>query len=180
MDDDPSIKARYGMVASALDERARRLVLGAEARVLGHGGVSVVSRATGVARSVISHGISELSEPALPDSGRIRRPGAGRKRSTEKDPSLRQDLEGLVEPTSRGDPESPLRWTCKSVRVLASELRRMGHQVCPQVVANLLHGMEYSLQGNSKTLEGSSIPTATRSSSISTHRSRTFRQPGSR
>jgi hypothetical protein len=138
----------------------RRLVAAAESAAIGYGGVSLVARATGVSRRAITAGIKELSQQkvspeSLPAQSRIRRRGAGRKRTVEKDPSLREDLDRLVDPVTRGDPESPLRWTCKSVRKLAEELRREGHAVSYQTVAELLHEMDYSLQANQKTLEGS-------------------------
>ena len=138
----------------------RRLVAAAESAAIGYGGVSLVARATGVSRRAITAGIKELSQQEvspepLPAQPRIRRKGAGRKRTVEKDPSLREDLDRLVDPVTRGDPESPLRWTCKSVRKLAEELRREGHAVSYQTVAELLHEMDYSLQANQKTLEGS-------------------------
>ena len=116
-------------------------------------------RATGVSRVTIRQGMRELSQPNLgADKGRIRRAGGGRKRTVEHDPKLREDLEKLVEPASRGDPESPLRWTCKSVRKLAVELGRQGHKTSHRMVAELLHEMGYSLQANRKTLEGSAHP----------------------
>jgi len=138
----------------------RRLVAAAESAAIGYGGVSLVARATGVSRRAITEGLKELSqqkvshETAISQS-RIRRKGAGRKRTVDKDPAIREDLDRLVDPTTRGDPESPLRWTCKSVRKLAEELRRAGHAVSYQTVAELLHEMDYSLQANQKTLEGS-------------------------
>jgi hypothetical protein len=138
----------------------RRLVAAAESAAIGYGGVSVVARATGVSRRAITEGMKELSQPKvsggpLPSQSRIRRKGAGRKRTIDKDPGLREDLDRLVDPATRGDPESPLRWTCKSVRKLAEELRREGHAVSYQTVAELLHEMDYSLQANQKKLEGS-------------------------
>jgi Rhodopirellula transposase DDE domain len=138
----------------------RRLVAAAESAAIGYGGVSLVARATGVSRRAITEGMKELSQQKgsaepLPSQSRIRRKGAGRKRSAEKDPGLRGDLDRLVDPATRGDPESPLRWTCKSVRMLAEELRREGHAVSHQTVAELLHEMDYSLQANQKKLEGS-------------------------
>jgi transposase len=138
----------------------RRLVAAAESAAIGYGGVSVVARATGVSRRAITEGMRELSQPKvsrepLPVQSRIRRKGAGRKRSVDKDPTLREDLDRLVDPATRGDPESPLRWTCKSVRILAEELRHEGHAVSYQTVAELLHEMDYSLQANQKKLEGS-------------------------
>ncbi len=138
----------------------RRLVAAAESAAIGYGGVSVVARATGVSRRAITEGMKELSRPkasreAGPPQFRVRRKGGGRKRAVDKDPGLREDLDRLVDPATRGDPESPLRWTCKSVRVLAEELQREGHAVSYQTVAELLHGMDYSLQANQKKLEGS-------------------------
>src|SRR6202166_3326932 len=138
----------------------RRLVAAAESAAIGYGGVSVVARATGVSRRAITEGMKEMRrqevgrEPS-PAQARIPRRGGGRKKTGDKDPALREDLDRLVEPATRGDPESPLRWTCKSARKLAEELRREGHAVSYQTVAELLHEMDYSLQANQKTLEGS-------------------------
>ena len=117
-----------------------------------------MSRATGVSRQVIRQGLAELQQPVASPAGRIRRPGGGRKKAVEKDPALLAELEKLVQPTTRGDPESPLRWTCKSVRKLAAELQRRGHRISYPLVAELLHQMDYSLQGNRKTKEGTSHP----------------------
>jgi hypothetical protein len=155
-----NVRLRFGSLSSFLDERMRRLVAAAESAAIGYGGVSLVARATGVSRRAITEGMKELSQQKgsaepLPSQSRIRRKGAGRKRSAEKDPGLRGDLDRLVDPATRGDPESPLRWTCKSVRMLAEELRREGHAVSHQTVAELLHEMDYSLQANQKKLEGS-------------------------
>jgi hypothetical protein len=143
-------------VAPFLDERGRRLVAAAEAFAAGYGGIAAVAMATGIAPSTIGRGLNELAwdEP----SARIRRPGAGRKRTISKDPRLLPDLEALVEPTTRGDPESPLRWTCKSVRRLAQALQEQGHEVSRTLVAELLNDAGYSLQGNRKTTEGDSHP----------------------
>jgi len=134
-------------------------MVAAEALSIGYGGQLAVARATGVSRPTILRGIRELRQPDTTiDRSRIRRPGGGRKRTVELDPSLREDLDRLVEPTSRGDPESPLRWTCKSVRQLAAELNRQGHQTSHRIVAELLHDMGYSLQANRKTLEETNHP----------------------
>src|SRR5213594_3835116 len=150
---------RFKLLEKHLDERLRRCVAAAEAAALGPRGISIVSRATGVSRRAIRRGLMELREAAGPSPrGRIRRPGGGRKRARAKDPTLGRDLEQLVEPTARGDPESPLRWTCKSVRQLAAELQRQGHQASHQLVSELLHELGYSLQANRKTLEGTSHP----------------------
>lgn len=155
---DPLVRV-FESLAGVLDERTRRLVAAAEASAIGFGGVSIVARASGLSRGTVIRGMAELkSAPKLSRSQRIRRAGAGRKRTADRDATLKRDLETLVEPVTRGDPESPLRWTCKSVRQLATELKRMGHQVSYRIVAELLHEMEYSLQANRKTLEGSSHP----------------------
>ena len=151
-----AIQARYQAVAPFVDERVRRLVVAAEALAAGRGGQAAVARATGASRGTIRRGIQELGQPAAGAAkGPIRHPGGGRKRTVERDPSLREDLDRLVEPTGRWDPESPLRWTCKSVRQLAAELKRQGHQVSHR---KLLHDMGYSLQANRKTLEGTEHP----------------------
>jgi transposase len=152
------ITQRFAIVRGVLDERSRRLVAAAESVAIGRGGVSAVARATGMSRQVIRQGVRELTEVGVHPPGRIRRPGGGRKRAVVQDPSLLRDLEGLVEPVTRGDPESPLRWTCKSLRKLAEELRRQGHQISHQLVARMLHDLGYSLQANSKTLEGTDHP----------------------
>ena len=153
------IERRFRSLVPFLDERMRRLVAASESKVIGYGGVSVVARATGVSRRAISEGMKELREPQTRkvrlDEARIRRRGAGRKRTVEKDSTLLEDLDRLVDPVTRGDPESPLRWTCKSVRRLAEELQQEGHAVSYQTVAELLHALDYSLQANQKTLEGS-------------------------
>jgi hypothetical protein len=135
-------------------------VAAAEAKAVGVGGVSMVARATGVSRRAIRAGVKELkARPVLAGSRpRIRRPGGGRKRTVDTDPTLLKDLERLIEPGTRGDPESALRWTCKSVRRLAAELRRQGHATSHRMVAELLHNLDYSLQANAKTMEGASHP----------------------
>src|SRR6266568_1836845 len=150
------IRERFLTVAPFLDERGRRLVAAAEAFAAGYGGIAAVAMATGVAPSTIGRGLKELAQDE--PSERIRRPGAGRKRTISKDPTLLPDLEALVEPTTRGDPQSPLRWTCKSVRRLAQALQAQGHEVSRTLVAHLLNEAGYSLQGNRKTTEGDSHP----------------------
>jgi len=157
MDIDP-IKQRFASLEPFLDERQRRLHAAAEAKALGYGGVSAVARATGVSRRAIGIGLQELGDPAASSVKHIRKAGGGRKRTVAKDATLVRDLEQLVEPVSRGDPESPLRWTCKSVRRLAAELNRQGHQVSHRLVAELLQDLGYSLQANRKTREGTSHP----------------------
>src|SRR6266436_1221535 len=140
------IRERFSAVAPFLDERGRRLVAAAEAFAAGYGGIAAVAMATGIAPSTIGRGLKELAweEP----SERVRRPGAGRKTTVSKDPTLIRDLEALVEPTTRGDPESPLRWTCKSVRRLAQALQAQGHEVSRTLVAGLLNDAGYRPQGN--------------------------------
>jgi Rhodopirellula transposase DDE domain len=154
------IGLRFGSLSAFLDERMRRLVAAAESAAIGYGGVSMGARATGVSRRAITEGLKELKQPKVsPKAGatefRIRRKGAGRKKAVDKNPGLREKLDRLVDPVTRGDPESPLRWTCKSVCVLAEELQREGHAISYQTVAELLHEMDYSLQANQKKLEGS-------------------------
>ena len=159
MIDEAAIRTRYGALSAALDERSRRLFLGAEALAAGRGSQAAVIRATGASPATIRRGLVELGAPAGQlEGGRIRRPGGGRKRTVELDPTLRRDLEALIEPGTRGDPESPLRWTTKSVRRLAAELGRGGHRVSYRIVAVLLHELGYSLQANRKVLEGTHHP----------------------
>jgi transposase len=164
MVDNEAVERRFKALKPVLDERMRRIVAAAESLALGYGGASIVSRATGVSRRAIAAGVIELGMPAtkraperLTERG-IRRSGGGRKRTTETDPTLKQDLEWLVDPVTRGDPESPLRWTCKSVRKLADQLNGKGHQASHRMVAELLHELGYSLQANRKSLEGSHHP----------------------
>jgi hypothetical protein len=158
MGDLAGVRSRFRALEGVLDERSRRLLAAAESKAWGTGGISAVSQVTGMSRPVIRQGLKELSEPAAHPPGRIRRPGGGRKKARQKDPTLVADLEKLVEPTTRGHPETCLRWTCKSVRKLAEELNRLGHQVSYPVVAELLHELDYSLQANRKTKEGGSHP----------------------
>jgi hypothetical protein len=152
-----SLKLKLVRLLPQLDERSRRMVAASEALHLGRGGISQVSRACGLSRVTISKGIRELDGPPLP-SGRIRRAGAGRPGLLKLDPGLPQALDALVEPLARGDPEAPLRWTCKSTRTLAAELRAENHPVSHEKVAQLLRRMDYSLQGNRKTEEGRDHP----------------------
>lgn len=158
MKDLAGINQRFMALRDVLDERSRRLVAAAESLAIGRGGVAAVSQATGMARQVIRHGAAELSEPPVHPPGRIRRPGGGRKRTVVQDPTLLRDLERLVEPVTRGDPDSPLRWTCKSIRRLAAELQRLGHQTSRRMVAEMLRELGYSLQANRKTKEGTNHP----------------------
>jgi hypothetical protein len=153
MDDAPNIGERYRLLGHLLDERCRRLWAAAEAACIGYGGVSLVSRETGLSRETIEEGIRNLKEPwGLPD-GRVRRKGGGRRRTVLMDPTLEEDLDALIEPLSGRHPDSPLRWTCMSVRTLAAELTSMGHKTSHRMVAELLHKMDYCLHGNKKTLE---------------------------
>lgn len=148
-------------VRDAIDERARRLVAAAESLAIGRGGIAAVSQATSLSRQVIRQGMAELRAPVQPPvagNGRIRRPGGGRKKTVEVDPTLLRDLERLVDPATRGDPESPLRWTCKSVRKLATALKQKGHRTSHRMVAVLLQELGYSLQSNRKTREGGQHP----------------------
>jgi hypothetical protein len=140
-----------------LNEHSRRMVAATEALHLGYGGISQMSRICGLSRVTITRGIRELDDKPL-EAGRIRRPGAGRPGLVERDPELPRILESMVEPVTRGDPESPLRWTCKSTRTLAKELRTRRHPVSHEKVAQLLRAMDYSLQGNRKTEEGKDHP----------------------
>jgi DDE family transposase len=151
------LAAKFEAIFPHLDERQRRLLMGAEARVLGHGGIRVVARAAGVREATVSLGASELEAGAEP-LGRARKPGGGRKRLADLDPGLRPALLALVEPDERGDPMSPLRWTTKSLRALSGELIRQGHRAGADTVADLLREEGFSLQGNAKTIEGNQVP----------------------
>jgi transposase len=156
--DESAIRLRYEKLAPVLDERGRRRFGAAEAIAAGRGGVSAVMRATGLARSTIGRGLAELRQAGTAVSERVRRPGGGRKRLCETDTRLLDDLRLLVEPETRGDPQSPLLWTCKSVRKLCQSLREMGHRIGRTLVCELLHQLDYSLQANRKTREGSNHP----------------------
>src|SRR4029453_9383888 len=152
-----ALATMFAVLGPQLDERQRRLLAGAQARALGRGGVAAVARAWGMSHSTVHRGIRENDHgPEL--AGRIRRSGAGRPKATDRDPGLLQALDALVEPTSRVDPESPLRWTCKSTRNLADELTAHGHRVSARTVARLLGEMDYSLQAPSKQVEGAQHP----------------------
>lgn len=151
------LRVKFSRLWPLLDERTRRLTAASEARSLGYGGVSLVSRACGLSRKAIHKGIREIEDGAF-YKGRIRRPGAGRKAITTTDTGLLKELESLVEDSTRGDPESPLRWTVKSTRTLAETLSRDQHPVSHAKVGALLHGLDYSLQSNRKTEEGANHP----------------------
>jgi hypothetical protein len=157
------IERKFELLKPVLNERQRRLWAAAEALAIGHGGITRVAEATGMDVRTLRAGIQELrareaGRPGPLDPDQVRRPGGGRKRRTEEDPTLLRDLEALIEPSTRGDPGSPLRWTCKSTEQLAEGLQAQGHAVSPRTVASLLHGLGYSLQGCRKTKEGKQHP----------------------
>src|SRR3954447_6429298 len=156
MIDIEAIRARFSKLSAHLDERGRRLLAASEARAAGYGGIAAVSRATGLAASTIGRGLKDLVDRLPP--GRVRKPGGGGKTAVERNPGLLPDLLSLVEPGARGDPMSPLRWTCKSLRRLAAELTARGHPVSRTVVGELLAREKFSLQANRKTREGSEHP----------------------
>ena len=158
MIDEEAIGERFRALAGELDERRRRLWAAAEARSCGYGGIAAVARATGISEGTIRRGLDELGSGERLEPGRVRRAGGGRRPLTETDPTLLEDLERLIEADTRGDPESPLRWTAKSVRQLAAALRELGHRVHFASVAKLLRGLGYSLQSNRKAKEGASHP----------------------
>jgi hypothetical protein len=157
MDRIQALRNKLGQMWPHLNERSRRMLAGAEARQIGYGGVSLVSRACGLSRVTVTKAIKELQETPIAE-GRIRRSGGGRRQLAELDPGLTDALESLVEPLTRGDPESPLRWTCKSTRTLARELTGAQHPISHEKVAQLLWDQGYSLQGNRKTEEGEDHP----------------------
>lgn len=154
-----AMQARLADLLPRLNERDRRLALATEAKSWGRGGITAVHQATGASRTTIRRGMTELADNSAERSpDRVRAPGGGRKKSEVANPELVDVLDGLIEPETRGDPESPLRWTTKSTRHLAAELSGMGHSVSHDVVAKILHSLRYSLQGTRKKLEGSQHP----------------------
>jgi len=157
VDTEVAVASRYAALSPHLNERQRRLWAGAEARSMGRGGVSLVARATGISRQTLHNALKELAAPPVLD-GRIRRPGAGRRRLRDRDPELEAALDALIDPDVRGDPESPLRWTCKSTGQLALALTQGGHPVSASTVGTMLHEAGYSLQANAKTKEGGQHP----------------------
>lgn len=157
METEAHLRSRFKLIWRHLDERARRLVAANNAIQLGYGGISRVSRACGLSRVTLTQGVRDLHNKPL-TTGRIRRQGAGRHTLLIRDPQLLRSLESLVEPLSRGDPESPLRWTCKSTRTLAKVLLKQGHRIGHVKVSHFLHDLGYSLQGNRKTEEGDDHP----------------------
>ena len=178
-----TIRNKYRLLRSELDERARRLWAATEATTIGWGGVSIVSEATGIAHTTIRKGTQDLahvetntSEPS--PTRRIRRSGGGRKSVLETDIGLNFALESLIEPSTRGDPESALRWTCKSTRRLSGELKQQGHEVGPTSVRKILHELDYSLQANRKTREGADHPDRDEQFGYINERVRTFLRSG--
>src|SRR6202158_928363 len=152
------LRSKHAALAPVFTERSRRIWAATEARAIGHGGIALGERATGISRSTIQRGLRELDAAVPLAPGRTRKAGGGRKRATTLDQTLLRDLDALVEPTAPGDPDSPLRWSSKSVRTLAVALQALGHDVSHTVVAELLHQLGYSLQGNVKTREGRQHP----------------------
>ncbi|MGH9455765.1 MAG: ISAzo13 family transposase [Terriglobia bacterium] len=148
------IQQRYEGLSPVLNEQGLRRFAATEARAYGRGGVSVVSRITGIARSTIGRGIREIAEKRQLEAGRVRKPGGGRKAKLTEDLTLLSDLERLVDPATRGDPMRLLRWTSKSLRHLGEALQGLGHSACPHVIADCLRELGYSLQANRKTREG--------------------------
>jgi hypothetical protein len=155
--DEAAIAERYRLMRELLNERSRRRWAASEARSAGRGGIAAVVRATGIAESTVRRGLEELEHEEL-EAGRVRRRGAGRPSVLDRDPELEKDLDRLIDPVTRGDPESPLRWTSKSGAKLAQALREMGHDVVDRTVLRLLRGKGYSLQANAKTREGAQHP----------------------
>ena len=158
MINEDSLQKRNAAMLPHLDERQRRLFAAAEAKAAGYGGIAAVSRVTRIAASTIGRGLKDIEAPDSLAPGRVRRPGGGRKSLTETDPHLLDDLNALVEPDARRDPMSSLRWACKSLRRLAAELNKLGHQISHTVVGELLKAQKFSLQANRKTREGADNP----------------------
>jgi hypothetical protein len=158
MKPDALLRQKFASVWPMLDERTRRLMAASEALVLPYGGVSRVHRACGLSRNAIAKGIREIQRGTALEAGRVRRRGAGRKPITVHDPQLLVALDRLIEPDTLGDPDSPLRWVCKSTRVLAAEMGRQRHPISHVKLAQLLHAQHYSLQGTRKTEEGADHP----------------------
>jgi transposase len=178
-----TLSAKFAPLEPFLDERTRRLWAAVEARTLGRGGIMRVAEATGLSRATIRAGLRELTAPLPPElqqgtSERLRRPGGGRRPLLESDPQLLQDLERLVDPVTRGDPMSPLRWTCKSAARLADELQEQGYAVSERTVNRLLHELGYSLQANRKTLEGCHHPDRDAQFQYISRRVKTFQRQG--
>jgi hypothetical protein len=158
METEATIRDKFRVLAPRLDEHTRRIWAATEASAIGYGGISVVARATKISRRAILVGLREVKSGRMLPEGRVRRPGGGRKSGVDHQPDLPEKLESLVEPLTRGDPESPLRWTIKSTRRLSRELATLGYSASSRLVGVLLRAMDYSLQGNRKTLEGNQHP----------------------
>jgi hypothetical protein len=173
-----TIRRKYALLDAEMDERTRRCWAATEALALGYGGISAVASATGLARNTVAAGIREVQAPARLPADRVRHPGAGRKPLAVADPGLLAALDALVDPATRGDPESPLRWTCKSTRRLAEELTGRGHPVSPSTVARLLAQAGYSLQANRKTREGAAHPDRNAQFEFIDRRIRAFQRRG--
>lgn len=156
--DESGIRERWLIVRDELDERGRRMWAAAEARSHGWGGIAAVMRATGISENTVRRGIAEVACGERAPAGRVRRPGAGRKPILQVDATLTADLEALIEPATRGDPESPLRWTSKSVAKLTGALREAGHDVADSTVRLQVKALGYSMQANRKTREGADHP----------------------
>ena len=152
------IMQRYEMIAPYLSERTQRIWGASEAIAIGRGGISLVCEATGISRVTLTEGKKELQDQCQTEMNRIRRKGGGRKQLNEHDPHLLADLDRLIDPYTRGDPQSPLRWTCKSMRKLSAALKAQGHRISPTTVGKLLHQLDYNLQSNRKTQEGKQHP----------------------
>ena len=154
--DRDALKLKLAGVLPHLNEKQRRILAAAEAHALGYGGIQRISEITGISRPTLYRGLKDLEETdnKKVDISRVRSPGGGRKKVSDEHPEILAALGELIEPSTRGDPESPLRWTCKSVRTLAFELNKQGHAVSYPTIASMLHDQEYSLQANRKTSEG--------------------------
>lgn len=174
------VKRRYEAVSPYLTERAVRIWAASEALVIGHGGAPIVSDATGISRVRIGAGKKELETGAAAEVKRVRRWGGGRKKLTTDDAQVLNDLDALIDPCTRGDPESPLRWTCKSTYQLAQALQAQGHVISQRSVYSLLKELGYSLQSNRKTEEGADHPIGMGNFSISIGESRAFKSEASR
>src|SRR6266436_5740579 len=153
-----AMRAKYRSLSTQLDERSLRLCAAADAKMLGYGGMSFVAKAAGLSRTTLYSGVSEQSSEEQSEPGRIRRPGGGRKSKSERDETLLRDLDRLLDPVTRGDPMSPLRWTCKSTPKLATELKAKGHEVSQATVWRMLEELGYSMQSNRKSREGGRHP----------------------
>ena len=174
-----TVQAKYHALSPIMDERMRRRWAAAEAQSLGRGGITLVAEATGLSRTTIHSGLAELqSGPGDAEPARLRRPGAGRPRLSQHDPQLLRALEALLESSTRGDPQSPLLWTCKSTRNLAADLVRQGHQISHDSVSRLLDELGYSLQANRKTREGKDHPDRDAQFRYINRRARRFQRRG--